>query len=78
MMKMLIKMDSNKIEREGKYDLAKIDDYLDEEFLREGMHKDEDGFYVGGNFFTYGSMILALSKADWFIDNVLEWIWYFR
>ena len=21
-------------------------------------------------------MIFGLSKADWFIDNVLEWFWY--
>lgn len=76
MMKMLIKMDSNKIEHEGKYDLTKIDNYLNEEFSRRGMQKDDDGFYVGGNFSTYGSMIFGLSKADWFIDNVLEWFWY--
>ena len=76
MMKMLIKFDEEKIEREGEYDLEKIEKLLNDEFAKRGIHKDEEGFYVDGNFVTFGSMILGLSKMDWFLDNAAEWLWY--
>lgn len=76
MMKMLIKFDEEKIEREGEYDLEKIEEFLNKEFSEMGIYKDEEGLYTNGNFVTFGSMIMALSKMDWFLDNATEWLWY--
>ena len=76
MMKMLIKFDEQKVEREGKYDLEKMNKVIDKEFLDMGVTKDENGVYVNGDFESFGSMIFALKKLDWFVENVSEWLWY--
>lgn len=76
MMKMLIKFDNEKVEREGKYDLEKMNRIIDEEFASMGVTKDKDGLYVNGDFGSFGSMIFALQKLDWFMDNIVEWLWY--
>lgn len=76
MMKMLIKLDEEKIEREGKYDLEKINKIIYKEFSEMGITKDESGLFVNGDFGAFGSMIFALKKADWFLPNVSEWLWY--
>ena len=76
MMKMLIKMDEGKIVQEGKYDLEKINAYLTKVFAKRNMKKDADDWYINGNFTTCGSLIITLSKKDWFLDNVTEWLWY--
>lgn len=73
---MRITLDKEKIEREDEYYYDKIQEFLDEEFMRMGIYKDEDGLYTNGDFVTFGSMILFLSKTDWFMDNVTEWLWY--
>ena len=64
------------INSQGKYDINKINDYLTKVFAKRNMPKDEDNWYINGNFTSCGSLILTLSKKDWFIDNVLEWLWY--
>lgn len=76
MMKMLIKLDEEKIEREGEYDLKKIKNFINGEISRMGIYKDEEGLYTNGNFVTFGSMVLVLSETDWFMDNATEWLWY--
>lgn len=76
MMKMLIKFDKEKIEREGKYDFENMNRIIDEEFASIGIIKDDEGVYVNGDFGSFGSMIFALQKVDWFLDNVTEWLWY--
>ena len=76
MMKMLIKFDEEKIEREGEYDLEKMEEFLNKDFSEMGIYKDEEGLYTNGDFVTFGSMVLVLSEADWFMDNATEWLWY--
>ena len=75
MMKMLISLDEDKINREGKYDINKIHNYIEKAFAKRGMHKGPDGWYNDGNFTTCRSLILKLSVTDWFMDNLLEWLW---
>jgi hypothetical protein len=72
---MFIKLNEDKIINEGKYDINKINRYLSESFAKRKMFKDEDGWYTNGNFTTCGSLIINLSKTDWFINNVSEWLW---
>ncbi|MBE5846641.1 MAG: hypothetical protein E7300_03095 [Lachnospiraceae bacterium] len=76
MMKMLIKMDEAKIREERKYDISKINAYLAKAFAKRHMELDDDGWYINGNFSTCGSLIITLSQKDWFIDNLMEWLWY--
>lgn len=76
MMKMLVKLDTEKIAKEGKYDVNKINAYLIDTFAKKGMKKDSDNWFINGNFTTCGSLIIKLSKADWFRNNVIEWLWY--
>jgi hypothetical protein len=76
MMKMLIIFDEDKIAREGKYNIDKINDYLATSFAKRGMAKDRNNWFINGNFKTCGSLIIKLSHADWFIDNIQEWLWY--
>lgn len=76
MLKMFLELDADKIEREGKYDLDKINAYLDKETKSRGIYKDKTGFYVGGSFAAFGGLILLLAEDAWFLDNVKEWKWY--
>lgn len=76
MMKMLITLNESKIISEGKYDINKIQDYLAKSFAKRGMIKDKDNWYINGNFTTCGSLIITLSKKEWFMDNIIEWLWY--
>ncbi len=76
MMKMLINLNEDKIISEGKYDLNKIQDYLTKSLAKRGMVKDNDNWYINGNFTTCGSLIITLSQKDWFMDNLIDWLWY--
>ena len=75
MMKMKIVMDEDKIIKENKYDLTKINGYLENLFQKRGMKKESD-WYVDGDFTTCGSIIINLTSKDWFMDNIEEWLWY--
>jgi hypothetical protein len=72
---MYIKLNEDKIISEGKYDINKINRYLSESFAKRRMFKDDDGWYTNGSFTTCGSLIINLSKTDWFMSNVSEWLW---
>ena len=74
MMKMLIKLDEDKIVKEKKYDINKINSYLSSAFDKRGMSMDKDGWYVNGDFTTCGAMTIILSDKDWFMDNVTDWV----
>lgn len=76
MMKMLIRLNEDKISSEGKYDINKIEAFLNSSFSKRGMTKDKNGWYINGDFSKCGSLIIALSHKDWFLDNVSEWLWY--
>ncbi len=76
MMKMKITLDEDKISKEGKYDINKINVYLAKAFSQRGMSKDTEDWYINGDFTKCGSLIIKLSKTSWFIDNIKEWLWY--
>ena len=76
MIKMLIEMDEDKIKREDKYDLSKINSYFDDLFARIDSFKDDDGLYINGTFESFGAIVWRLSEQDWFLNNVKQWIWY--
>ena len=76
MMKMLIELNANKIEEEGKYDLNRINAYLDKMFTKRNMQKDNDNWYINGDFSGCGSLIITLSQKEWFMDNLVKWLWY--
>lgn len=76
MMKMLVVMNEDKILREGRYDLNKINAYLEKLFSKRGMTRVEDNWYGNGNFTTCGSLIVKLSSTEWFMDNIEQWLWY--
>ena len=81
MMKMEIKMNEEKINREKKYRLQGMYKRLDDGFADLGMLKVEDGsdtlMYYGINeakdFANFGRMVLALKREEWFMDNVVVW-----
>lgn len=83
MMKMEIKMNEEKINREKKYRLQGMYKRLDDGFADLGMLK-EDGsdtlMYYGINeakdFANFGRMVLALKREEWFMDNVVVWRLY--
>lgn len=76
MMKLLIELDREKILRENKYDLETIDKFLESVYEDEKMYLDKDGECMVGNFTSIGALVMVLSKAEWFLENVKRWIWY--
>ena len=74
--KMLIVMDRKKIESEKKYSYRKILYALDDAFQKHGMTKDKNGWYTGGTFEVIGGAFIGLSKMDWFMENVKQWLWF--
>jgi hypothetical protein len=74
-------MDEDKILRERKYDLAKVNAALDNFFLNTlHLRKGEDGFYLGSNaktdFGNFGRAVWVLKKKAWFLDNVKTWLYF--
>lgn len=76
MLKMWIELDEEKILAEKKYDLASIHRVIKDSCASRGIYADKEGFYVGGTFGKFGGLILGLSKEEWFMDNVKQWLWY--
>ena len=75
MCKMKMELDYDKMEKEG-YDIENIDNFLTTEFEKRNITKNEEGFYVGGTFEAFWGVILSLSKMDWFLDIIKEWVWF--
>ncbi|MBD5106187.1 MAG: hypothetical protein HDT41_04340 [Lachnospiraceae bacterium] len=76
MYKIFLELDYDKLERDDRYNIEKIDKVLREMFSEKGITKNSDGFYVGGTFEAFWAIILNLSKQNWFIDNLKTWKWY--
>ena len=75
-----IVLNEEKILREEKYDIVELYDLIDNFAENLGFTKDGQFTYIArddkyalanmGKFCHSGLM-----KCDWFVDNVLEWIW---
>ena len=76
MMKMLVELDENKILKEGKYNLNKMNSYISNAFEERNMVKDSENWYANGTFTSCGSIALILSSKEWFMANVQKWLWY--
>ena len=84
MMNMLINLDREKIQKDGKYTVAEVWNMVNEitgkyEFKQE---KQEDGaiLYVGqgeqSSFDACSCSFIFLRHKEWFARYVSEWIWY--
>ncbi|MBS6722993.1 MAG: hypothetical protein KH268_08385 [Clostridiales bacterium] len=81
MLKMIIKMNDDKINTEKIYRLDRIYHTLEQTFLTFGLIRMEDssGFLVyrdcgrAKDFGIFGKIVNALKKQRWFMDNVLIW-----
>ena len=81
MVKMQIIMDEEKILREKKYSLERIQSSLDDYFVNKlRIPKGENGFYIGSgaksDFGNFGLAMWTLGKKDWFMDNVKTWLYF--
>lgn len=84
MLKMVIRMDIDKIEVEKKYHLDGIYNTIDTTFSKMGFPRVEDGsdslvYYDNGqarDYGRFGKIVNTLKKQAWFMDNVAAWLLY--
>lgn len=80
MLKCEVHLDDEKILADGVYTPEEVHNAVDNAFEMFDLVKGENGFYLEkGNendFAHFGSVILSLSRTDWFMDYVDKWIWY--
>lgn len=84
MLKLEIKLNDAKIQREGKYSLDSIQDTLDKAFGKYQFRKEEmpDGtvsYYGNGrpqDYGTFGRLITTLKDKSWFLPYLEKWLWY--
>lgn len=81
MIKMIIKMDKDKIESNGQYSIDSINEKSDGIFLRHGLNRFESGDDVeyrgSGKSTDFGNFTIILNglrKQSWFMDNATRWI----
>lgn len=82
MLKMVIRMDENKINFEKKYRLEGIYRTIDVIFIKKGFPRVEDisGTLVyrdnghGEDYGKFGVIVNTLKKQTWFMDNVAVWL----
>lgn len=80
MLKIKYVLDTEKIEREGKYPVADVVYSAGQKFARHGLQKVAEGEFVNvpGNEDHYAQMwdtIFGLAKQDWFAPYVTEFLW---
>ncbi len=78
-----IVMDEDKIRKEGKYDLDKLYQNIDELAEHAGLIKKNKYTYIcQGNEKDLAALgifnFMNLVKQEWFTKNVKEWIWIDR
>ena len=81
MIKMIIKLDEEKIDNNGNYSKDRINAALDRIFERTGMDKvstakgiEYRGHNNPSDFARFGKVMLGLKDQAWFMDNALVWI----
>lgn len=82
MLKMIIRMDDDKINIEKKYHLDGIYRTIDSTFDKMGLPRMEDasGALVyrdnghARDYGRFGKIVNAFKKQDWFMDNVAVWL----
>ena len=84
MLKMIIRMDDDKITAEKKYHLDGIYSTLNSTFQTVGLPRIEDGSSSlvyrdcgrARDFSLFGKIVNTLKRQTWFMDNVLVWRLY--
>lgn len=80
MLKCEVHLDDEKILADGVYTPEEVHNAVDNAFEMFDLVKGENGFYLEkGNendFAHFGSVILSLSRTDWFMDYVDKWLFY--
>lgn len=80
MLKLEIVLNRDKIRADGKYEWAAMQASLDMLFKQKGLRRAGLGIYVGSgkpdDYAKFWSIIWALAKKDWFMQNVEKWLWY--
>ncbi len=83
MMKMEIKLDEERIRRDGEYDVAELWARIDKEFengCRKEVQADGSVMYVGipdKDYFTDLNVAAMIFKhSRWFAQYCVRWIWY--
>ena len=82
MLKMIIRMDDDKINIEKKYRLKGIYNTIDSIFIKKGLPRVEDvsGALVyrdngrAKDDICFGRIVSTLKKREWFMDNVSVWL----
>ncbi len=82
MIKMIIKMNEEKIAASNEYTVDRVYEALDRIFTTKGMDKRETDrgieYYGHENptdFAYFGKIMLGLKKQTWFMDNAQTWVY---
>ena len=85
MMNMLIKLDEERVKKDGKYDLAELwkdIDALFESGCTKQVQPDGSVMYLGDtakDYFTCISIAyIKLCASEWFARYCSRWIWYYN
>jgi hypothetical protein len=78
---MQILLDEDKIKREKKYSIPKINAFIDAIFIdRCKLRKDAEGYYTGrgeaDDLSRFGRANYILSNQSWFLENVKVWLFF--
>ncbi|MDL2302147.1 hypothetical protein LJC58_07320 [Lachnospiraceae bacterium OttesenSCG-928-D06] len=84
MLKMVISLNDNKINTEGKYKSASIYNAIDNAFLQMGLRRISDEtnrlqYCDNGDardYGRFGKIVNTLKRQPWFLDNISEWLLY--
>lgn len=84
MLKMVIRMDRNKIIIENKYKIEGIYSTIDNAFMQMGFPRQVSDadilvYHDNGNardYGRFGRIVNTLKRQTWFIENVAEWNLY--
>lgn len=83
MMKMEIKLDTERIRRDGKYDVVELWKQIDKEFANactKEVQADGSVMYVGipdADYYTDMNVAAMIFKnTEWFAQYCVKWIWY--
>lgn len=83
MMKMLIKLDEDKIRADGQYDVAAVWNWIDKRFenaCTKEIQSDGAVLYSGDpqrDYYTCINIaVITLKRTDFFGKYCVEWIWY--
>ena len=82
MIKMIIRMNNDRIIDQGKYSVEQLYAAIDRIFVNKGMSRvdtDRGVEYIGPgkstDFAYFGKIMLGLKDQAWFMDNAEEWLY---